>query len=195
MYHATYNDSIKPRYQFPHFSTYYHNPNKVPLHDISTHHKVIADPNKNEVIRLHDISTHHKVIADHKKNEVITLPMETSFWVNNPNVLFTSTELIPSPSMTTAERMNAMTRVVIVIAAIMYGIQFPLWWLFLLISLMVIVVIWFSILKQTSLEGGERHYLRRPKEVKSDPNSFGSSGKIITRLDNNKPTFKLVPRR
>jgi hypothetical protein len=179
MYHATYTDRIPPRHQFPSFSTYYDtvrkNSNvKLPLYNITPANNQIPSINRvNNIISPQEVT------------------MEIPFWISNPNVLFTSTEIIPGPNMSMEERMNAMTRVVIVIAAIMYSIQFPAWWLFLAISLIVIVVIWYSMVKQKPVE---RHYLRQPK----------NNNRIITPIDAqnneyrrpiNKPSFKLVPRR
>lgn len=64
------------------------------------------------------------------------------FWVDQPNVLFKTLHIFPTEDMTDAQRLNTITRVVIIISLIMYLIKFPLWWLFLFLSLFTIITIW-----------------------------------------------------
>lgn len=51
-------------------------------------------------------------------------PSEPSipFWLENPNVLFTSFEFFPSEDMTYTQKLNALSRMVIVLTLILYGI-------------------------------------------------------------------------
>lgn len=82
---------------------------------------------------------------DPKWNEIIESPKITNpstFWFDNPNYLFQTFDILPQADMTDAERLNAMTRVIIVISAIMFLVQFQLWWLFLSLGLIVVIALW-----------------------------------------------------
>jgi hypothetical protein len=46
----------------------------------------------------------------------------TPFWLQNPNVLFTSFEFFPSEDMSYTQKLNALSRMVIVLTLILYGI-------------------------------------------------------------------------
>lgn len=67
---------------------------------------------------------------------------ENYFWLEDPSVLTRNTTLFPDEYMTNAERYNAMTRCVIVVSLIMLVARYPGWWIFLLISLVIILVMW-----------------------------------------------------
>ena len=91
------------------------------------------------------------------------------FWIEDPKVLFNTFELIPNGKMTDAERLNAMTRVIIIIAAIMFLFKFPVWWLFLSLGLMVVIIFWYIIKGREQIYGDyirkQREYLRKPKKT------------------------------
>jgi hypothetical protein len=86
-------------------------------------------------------------------------PPDNTFWIDNPLILFNNFEVIPQPNMSAARRFNAMTRIIIVIAAIMFICKFPAWYIFLGLALIVIIILWFI------LHGRDRNsqeYLRKP---------------------------------
>jgi hypothetical protein len=62
------------------------------------------------------------------------------FWVEDLCVLFSPLTLIPTEKMTKNERLNALTRLVLVITAILFYIQYEYWLQVLLISLFAIVL-------------------------------------------------------
>lgn len=108
-------------------------------------------------IKMPKVLEPHNDITNHRLKDT------TPFWLENPNVLFQTSEIISNDDMSQGARLNAMTRIIIIIAAIMYAIKFPLWWLFLIISILVVIIIWF-IEKQNEIKLKERLYLRAPRE-------------------------------
>lgn len=65
------------------------------------------------------------------------------FWLEEPVSLFRSTTLIPQCGMTTAARLNALTRLVLLIALILYLFCIGQWWLFLLLGLLLVIVLYY----------------------------------------------------
>ncbi|CAH6420545.1 Hypothetical protein HVR_LOCUS1219 [uncultured virus] len=92
----------------------------------------------------------------------------SNFWFEDPSTLFQSFDIIPNSDMTDAERLNAMTRIIIIIAAIMFAVKFPAWWIFLILALLVVIILWY-IIKGREESYSEQirrqtEYLRRPKK-------------------------------
>jgi hypothetical protein len=85
------------------------------------------------------------------------------FWFEDMSSLFKTIDIIPNETMTDAERLNAMTRVVILISAIMFILKVPIWWFFLSMGLLVTVVLWYI------MKGREHEYIRRQKEYLRPP--------------------------
>ena len=85
----------------------------------------------------------------------------TSSWIRNPKMLFQSSEFIPTENMTNNERINAMTRMVILISIVLCCMRFKLWWVFLIVAMIVVIII-------SAIIGGNREhqtkieYLRKP---------------------------------
>jgi len=94
-----------------------------------------------------------------KGNKSIYSPIK--IWIEDPSVLFQTFDIIPNQDMTEAERLNAMTRVVIIITAIMFIIKFPLWWIFLIIGIITIIVLWYIVRDYDSYHH-QTEFLRRP---------------------------------
>lgn len=63
------------------------------------------------------------------------------FWIEEPCVLFTSFAIVPTSSMTKDEKLNALTRLTILVTIILYVIGYPYWLYFLLIALIVILLL------------------------------------------------------
>lgn len=68
----------------------------------------------------------------------------TKFWVEDPSILFTDMVLFPIEGMTLAQKLNALTRLAIVIAIVMYVMEYKNWHIFLLASILILVVINYS---------------------------------------------------
>lgn len=103
------------------------------------------------------------------KSQPKNIGSSTPFWIENPKVLFYTFELMPNSDMTDVERLNAMTRIIIVIAAIMFLFKFPVWWLFLSLGLMVVIIFWYIMKGRETMYGDyvrkQREYLRKPKKA------------------------------
>lgn len=65
------------------------------------------------------------------------------FWLEEPISLFRSATLIPQCGMTTAVRLNALTRLILLITLILYLFCVGQWWLFLLLGLLLVIVLYF----------------------------------------------------
>lgn len=65
------------------------------------------------------------------------------FWLEEPVSLFRSTTLIPQCGMTTAARLNALTRLVLLITLILYLFCVGRWWLFLLLGLLLVIILYY----------------------------------------------------
>lgn len=126
------------------------------------------------VVKLADplIETKHPSFLDLKWNDMVDDPKSEqhsiqesqTFWFDNPGILLQTFDLLPQPDMNNAERLNAMTRAIIVISAVMFLIQFPLWWLFLALGLLVVVALW-QLVKGHETLYHQREYLRRPRSI------------------------------
>lgn len=96
----------------------------------------------------------------------ITPMIPSDFWFENPSTLLRNFDVMPQSDMNDAERLNAMTRMVIIIAIIMFVAQFQLWWLFLALGLITVIALWYLVKsrEQIYLESlrRRREYLRRP---------------------------------
>jgi len=110
------------------------------------------------------------------------------FWVENPSVLFQTFDMSSTAEMTDAERLNAMTRIIIIIAAIMFVIKFPGWWMFLTLGIIIVIILWYIIKgrEQIYIDKILRHteYLRRPRRtiIKPITNNVRSNNDIPLRL-------------
>src|SRR5690242_6229004 len=65
---------------------------------------------------------------------------ETKFWINQPDILFTDLVFFPTADMTLNQKLNALTRLSIVIAVVMYVMEYPHWLTFLLIANLAIII-------------------------------------------------------
>ena len=65
------------------------------------------------------------------------------FWLEEPISLFRNTSLVPQCGMTTGARLNALTRLILIITLILYLSKFGRWWLFLLLGLLLIIVLYY----------------------------------------------------
>jgi hypothetical protein len=63
------------------------------------------------------------------------------FWAKDPCVLFQNFAILPTPDMTKNEKLNALTRLAIAVSIIMYFMEYQHWFIFLILSLLVIVIL------------------------------------------------------
>ena len=69
---------------------------------------------------------------------------ETKFWMNNPCILISDPVIFPTKEMTKIEQLNALSRLVFIIAAILYFMDYDKknTLLFILISLVIIFILY-----------------------------------------------------
>ncbi len=76
----------------------------------------------------------------------------SQIWFENPSVLFQNWNLIPQVHMDNTERLNTYTRLLLSMTLVLYALKLPVWWMFLILGIFVIIVIW------TILQYAERHH-------------------------------------
>lgn len=65
----------------------------------------------------------------------------SKFWVEDPCVLFTEIKVFPTTEMSKAEKLNALTRMAVIVAGVMYYMQYEHWFTFLALAVLIIVVL------------------------------------------------------
>ena len=63
------------------------------------------------------------------------------FFIDDPCVLFTNIRLFPLASMTKDEKLNALTRLSIAIAAVLYFMKYEYWLTFLILAILIVVLL------------------------------------------------------
>lgn len=170
---------------FPQYTGSIEIPNKIPLNStklidlqnsLDTHvHSIntgfITDISKKHiygdipVIKLNDTNESKSLIfLDPKWDEIINIPKReiksSTFWFEDPPALVKTFDLLPQHDMDDTERLNAMTRMIIIISVIMFLVQFQLWWFFLTLGLIVVISLWQLIKGREEIY--RREYLQRP---------------------------------
>lgn len=75
-------------------------------------------------------------------------------WLENPSVLISSFVLVPRRTMTDAEVLNTMTRVILVVSLFMFILGLN-WLLFLIMGLVAVVVVWWFM--KSDYENDDHH--------------------------------------
>ena len=75
---------------------------------------------------------------------------DNKFWIKDPCILLSDPRLFPTSSMTKAEKLNAITLLVIVIAVVMYFMGYENWLVFLTVSLLIIILLYYATSKPSS---------------------------------------------
>ena len=65
---------------------------------------------------------------------------ETPFWITSPCILVSSLVFLPTESMSKNERLNALTRLVLIVTAVLYYCNFEHWMIFGLVAVLAIVL-------------------------------------------------------
>ena len=63
------------------------------------------------------------------------------FWLEDPCILATNLVLFPTADMSKSEKLNALTRLALVIAAVMYFMNYEHWLKFAVISILILVIL------------------------------------------------------
>jgi Ca2+/Na+ antiporter len=80
--------------------------------------------------------------------------MSTSFWIEDPCILFSDFEIFPKKDMSLSEKMNALTRLVVIVTIIMYFLKFKYWLVFGALSILLVVVFYSMKKRQMSNYSG-----------------------------------------
>jgi fatty acid desaturase len=91
---------------------------------------------------------------------------EVQSWIERPLSLVSSWELVPQVNMTKAELLNAMTRLILIITLVLFLIGISGWWLFLILSLALIFLIWYTTIRTIETKGMRVEWYRVPKPRK-----------------------------
>lgn len=102
------------------------------------------------------------------------------FWLSDPCVLFTDFAIVPTHEMTKAEKMNALTRLALIITGIMFFSKYKHWKTFGVCSVLLIVLLFFG-------TPDTRDVIRKAKKEASA--SSDSSSEDETVVEN----FSIVP--
>lgn len=63
------------------------------------------------------------------------------FWIYNPAILFSNLDLLPSPNMSHSERLNSLTRLLLLITSIMYFMGYDEYFTVLMLGLLLIIIL------------------------------------------------------
>ena len=88
------------------------------------------------------------------------MSLRDKFWTENLGALFTSAQVVPLTSMGLAEQLNALTRLMIIIFAIMYLFNFSYAVPFLVISLAFIIILYY--IQKRTMQKCQENYCRKP---------------------------------
>ena len=72
------------------------------------------------------------------------ISQKDNFWVEEPCILFNDMAFLPTKDMTQQEKLNALTRLVIIISIVMYFTDYEYWFPFLTLSILFIIIINYS---------------------------------------------------
>lgn len=103
-------------------------------------------------------------------------------WLDDPSLLFKGQEIFPTDTMTEGERLNTLTRLVIVVSIIFYMYKWTLWWVFLCVSLIFIVGIWIYNKNNIPQKNIQKAYFRPPLEPIIKPIILPPKFKIASRV-------------
>jgi Family of unknown function (DUF5762) len=70
----------------------------------------------------------------------VSIPNISKFWIEDPCILFTDLVFFPTANMTREEKLNALTRLAIVITIGLYAMNYDYWLIFLLLAILLIII-------------------------------------------------------
>jgi len=96
---------------------------------------------------------------------------ESKFWVKEPAILLQDMVFFPTSNMSQDEKLNSLTRLAIIIAIVMYSMNYDQWLVFLLVSLLSIIILQScssNIVTDTPLEREREDFTIVPTHVGDD---------------------------
>ena len=61
------------------------------------------------------------------------------FWLEDPTVLVRNFHILPTIMMTQTERLNALTRLIIIITILLFVLKMSYWFIFLFLGLIIVI--------------------------------------------------------
>ncbi len=65
---------------------------------------------------------------------------DTKFWIKDPSILVTDVVFFPTATMTRSQKLNALTRLAIILGIIMYVMKYKQWFTFTIVAVLVLVI-------------------------------------------------------
>jgi hypothetical protein len=78
------------------------------------------------------------------KNILTYIKMGSKFWLEDFGILFRNSTILPNAGMSTVERLNTLTRLVILISIILLLLKWKGWWMFLIFGLLIIIMMYYK---------------------------------------------------
>ena len=128
-------------------------------------------------MRLRSNQNKSSLKNDDMQTTSITNKSIEKFWLQDWSVLFRNYTILPECGMQNAERLNAMTRLIFVIAIILAIIGVGSWLLFLILGLVLVVILWYSCERKSKIE----NYRCRSHTSRLSGNSRGRKIRICSR--------------
>lgn len=66
---------------------------------------------------------------------------DSKFWVEDPCILISDIKVFPTAEMNKDEKLNALTRLSIIISIIMYLMKYKYWFMFLVLAILIIILL------------------------------------------------------
>lgn len=93
---------------------------------------------------------------------------DPKFWVENPCILVTDIKVFPTAEMCKDEKLNALTRLSIIIALVMYLMRYRHWFIFLVLALFIIVLLKYVKVPTSQAPIDKEHFTIVPTYVGTD---------------------------
>jgi Family of unknown function (DUF5762) len=78
------------------------------------------------------------------------------FWTEDPCILLSNLKFLPTADMTRDEKLNALTRLTLIVAAGFYFAKYEFWFTFLIIAILLIVLLKYAGVKDKSAPEGDK---------------------------------------
>lgn len=92
------------------------------------------------------------------------------FWIYKPDLLWASPVVLPNASMAEAEKLNTLTRLVLLITVVLFFVGFTQWWLFLIFGLGFVFIL-FLMYGERPGRSVKEHFNCKSKEIPSPKSS------------------------
>lgn len=89
-------------------------------------------------------------------------------WLEDPSSIMKDLRFIPDRGMDNTTLLNVLTRLIILMALVLFIFRFKDWWLFLIAGLILVCLIWFFSEKPDTTSEQRIEYYQCPKKTKSD---------------------------